>query len=71
MAVLFFLSPEDQGIYYSMLGLIGLQVFGSMGLNIAQIHFMSGLSPNLRNNALIPVERNPENQSFSLFYDLL
>lgn len=64
VAVLFFLSPEDQGIYYSMLGLIGLQVFGSMGLNIAQIHFMSGLSPNLRNNALIPVERNPKNQEF-------
>ena len=35
-----------------------------MGLNIAQIHFMSGLSPNLSGNASAARENRPENQEF-------
>ena len=41
VAVVLFLDSQEQGFFYVMQSLIALQVLGSMGLNVALIHFLS------------------------------
>ncbi len=41
IAVVLFLDSQEQGFFYVMQSLIALQVLGSMGLNVALIHFLS------------------------------